>query len=457
MVGIMNGGIMNGGMDPEGLPQWSSRRPGSGAHRPPHRPPVTSHARSALSSRRAASAARRGTARSGAVAARREGHDVAREIVSSLESQGFGPHNTFVPPEDTRTVWNPDTHGEMVIYWHRIFKYSFKTLFMIVGTNSYVAPFAGALTVGQLFGTLDKLLLTIVSVVIGSTCSGIATYTGAAAATIALYTLIKGAYDSVPRSREDVQVNVAAQCRSVDEHTRRHVIEAGQELMGLFNSPGFLELVTKMNSGVDFASGAFAGLLTSKFIRRTYKPPLLPPGSSPDVDPWTFALARRFSRPAEAAQGTINLFDKWGAVSIPVIFPVDKIEEEEEGRTRTMAFINMGRGVLSFPQQFQAERELSVLNLKIEDLRKAFHRCGIPGDVRAILGEYLIEGLYEYLKEREIDLETVLPDDLISEVNTFVGVWEASREGETIPQDMGRARDQLLQQQALEPEPEMQP
>jgi hypothetical protein len=441
---------MKGGMDPSGsLGDWTGEGPSQTTARPNRRPPQSqSMARLGQTANRRQS---RAVARRGRRDARTR---AARAIVERRAEQGVGPHNTYVQPQDTRPIWNPDTHGEMVKYWHRIFKYSFKTLFMIVGTNSYVATGVGMLTVGQLFGTLDKLLITIVSVVIGTTCAGVATYTGAAAATIALYTLIKTAYDRVAGQPGDVQwQNVAAaQCSTVDQNIRGHVIDAGQDLVGLFNSPGFLELASKMNSGVDFASGACAGLLTSKFIRRTYRPPLPPDGSPPHVDPWTFAIARRLE-PTRSGEGSINLFDKWDAVSIPVIFPVDKIEVEEEGRTRTMAFLNMGRGVLSFPQQFQAERELSFRNLKIEDLRKGFHRHGIDNIVN-ILGMYVIEGLYEYLEEREIDLETVSSDDLIYEINTFLSVWEDSLGGQPIPEELGQARDHLLQQQQ---QPELEP
>ena len=266
---------MKGGMDPGDI----SRLTGEGP--PPRRPRSRDVRRGSTESRQDRL---RGATRNRAISRRTaQGRNratrLAERIVRDRTLRGVGPGHIYVEPQDVRPIWNPHTHGEQVIYWHRIFKYSFKTLFMIAGTNSYIATAVGALTVRQLFGTLDQLLITIVSVAIGSTCAGVATYTGAAAATVALYTLIRGVYDRiVGQSREEVQVNVAAQCREIDQNIRGHVIGAGQDLTGLFNSPGFLQLIDTINSTADFASGACAGLLTGKFIRRTYRPPAPPAG-----------------------------------------------------------------------------------------------------------------------------------------------------------------------------------
>ena len=66
--------------------------------------------------------------------------------------------------------------------WHPIVKNAFKALISFILSYQSVAGAATAFTVSQLFGTLDKLLITLISVGIGTACAGIATYTGAAVA-----------------------------------------------------------------------------------------------------------------------------------------------------------------------------------------------------------------------------------------------------------------------------------
>ena len=427
---------MFGGMDPS-----DPRRPGAS-----RRAGVKSE-----SVARLGGVKNRRNARLGSQRGRRAAKQMARRGVESARAARRGPQDAYVQPQDTRTIWNPHTHGEFVIYWHRIFKYSFKTLFMIIGSNSYVATAVGALTVGQLFGTLDKLLITIVSVAIGTTCAGVATYTGAAAATIALYTLIRGAYDRVVgQSREDIQVNIANECRGVDQNIRGHVVETAQELNGLFNSPNFLQLIEAINSTADFASGACAARATSIFIRKIYRPPLLTPeqiAQAPEgADPWNFAMAKRREPTGDGDQ--INLFDKHGAVSIPVIFPVDEIAAEEEGRTKTMAVIDMGSGFISLPQQIQADRAAANREKIVIDLSSAFSRGGIDGSeaIVDILGMNLITAFHDYLTQMEgnPDPGEIPPEQLNYYLNIFLSQWE-----EPIPEEAAEA---FLQQEAILPE-----
>ena len=97
-----------------------------------------------------------------------------------------------------------------------------------------MAGAATAFTVSQLFGTLDKLLITLISVGIGTACAGIATYTGAARFGVSLYTILsaygKGSW------MEELVSNVAASCYVADAH----LTTTAQEIMQYIIYPNFL-------------------------------------------------------------------------------------------------------------------------------------------------------------------------------------------------------------------------
>ena len=362
------------------------------------------------------------------------------------------PNAVYQEPPDSRPIWNPSFHGVMVGYWHPIVKNAFKALISFILSYQSVAGAATAFTVSQLFGTLDKLLITLISVGIGTACAGIATYTGAAVAGVSLYTILRSAYGrAAGNTREELVSNVAASCYVADAHLRDHVTTTAQEISnGFLNTPTFIELLQRVNASVDHLSSALAGLFMSRFVRKMYRPPDPTPETIADVtriiggddyyktpildsdgkvnDPWLLALVRTKTQIGGNAQ-FIPLFDKWGCISIPAIHERDDVPAEKAGREQVQAVLEGGRQILAAPSQIIHDNEQQKYEKKYREIQNAFRHAGSSDDI-STLGRYIIEGLHDYFSIREIkltspdELASIPPAELAEEIDLFLRAWE---------------------------------
>ena len=344
----------------------------------------------------------------------------------------------------------------MVGYWHPIVKNAFKALISFILSYQSVAGAATAFTVSQLFGTLDKLLITLISVGIGTACAGIATYTGAAVAGVSLYTILRSAYmRAAGQTRDELVSNVAASCYVADAHLRDHVTTTAEEInIGFLNTPTFIELLRTVNASVDHLSSALAGLFMSRFVRNMYRPPQPAPetiaNAVADVtriidgdtyyktpildsdgkvnDPWLLALVRTKTQTGGNAQ-FIPLFDKWGCISIPAIHVRDDVPAEQAGREQVQAVLEGGRRILAAPSQIIHDNEQRKYEKKYREIQNAFRHAGSPDDI-STLGRYIIEGLHDYFSIREInltspdELASIPPTELAEEIDLFLRAWE---------------------------------
>lgn len=379
---------------------------------------------------------------------------------TDLVLKGINPSHRFPgaeyePPPDSRPEWDLSRHGAFVTIWHTIAKNAFKALIGLILSNQTVAGAATAFTVSQLFGTLDKLLITLISVGIGTACAGIATYTGAAVAGVSLYTILRSAYGKAAGlSREQLVSNVAASCYVADANLRNHVTTTAQEIGSEFlNSPTFIELLKTINASVDHVSSALAGLFVSRFVKKMYRPPPITPDAITDVtgiistseysdyykiptlegDPWLLAKVRTKTQTGGNTQ-FIPLFDIWGCISIPAIHKEDDVPAEQAGRVKVQAVLDGGMRMLAVPEQIRRDNDRAQFMEKQAEIQNAFAYAGyrpLEYDI-STLGRYVIEGLHDYFTLREIVLtsdatiaEKVTPDELKVEIDLFLTEWDS--------------------------------
>jgi hypothetical protein len=348
----------------------------------------------------------------------------------------------------------------MVVHWHPIVKNAFKALISLILSNQTVAGAATAFTVSQLFGTLDKLLITLISVGIGTACAGIATYTGAAVAGVSLYTILRSAYGrAAGKTREELVSNAAAGCYVADAHLRNHVTTTAQEMgSGFLNSPTFIELLKTINASVDHVSSALAGLFMSRFVRKMYRPPDPTPGTIAAVvaevtrsiggdtyyktpildeatltvnDPWLLALVRTKTQTGGNTQ-FIPLFDKWDCISIPAIHDDEQVLAEKTGREQLQSILEGGRLIIAAPSQIIHDNDRDQFMKKQVEINNAFAYAmpDQPYDITT-LDRYVIEGLHDYFTLREIDLTSpetwpasLTREELKVEINLFLEAWD---------------------------------
>jgi len=370
------------------------------------------------------------------------------------------PTAQYHPPPDSRPEWDVSRHGVMVTTWHTIAKNAFKALIGLTLSNTYVAGATTAFTVGQLFGTLDKLLITLISVGIGTACAGIATYTGAAVAGVSLYTILRSAYiKAAGLTQEELVSNVAASCYVADVNLRNHVTTTAQEMGPVceyLNSPSFIELLKTISSSVDHVSSAMAGLFVSRFVKKLYRPPAISDDAqlhqqiafvteiigdsdyyvtpTPDKlagDPWLLALVRTKTQTVGNPPQYIPLFDKWSCISIPAIHEDRDVLEQQNGREQVNAVIEMGSRILAAPSQIIHDSKLAKYNKKQGEIQNAFtyisQSLSQPTpDISKVLDRYIIEGLHDYFTIRGIDLTSIDAIDarqLAQEIDLFLEAW----------------------------------
>ena len=314
-----------------------------------------------------------------------------------------------------KKVWDYKLHGAMIPTWHKILKSSFKTIIGLTLTTPSVSAGVAAVTVGQLFGTIDKVLITLIAVGLSSLCAGLNTWTGTAVGATTLYTIITSMYRNVAGQTQQQNIaNVAGLCYSADDNLRGHVTSTANEFSGLLTRPTLIDIIKKANGTLDNLSSALAGLFMSILIKKLYDPPTpqqlqpqplpqIPQGEIPyypaaalrrtptENNPWVFALVKRRTQGDPSVPSYIPLFDIWGCISIPAIYEEAEVPDEYEGRVQVQSSIEFIYNILQIPglimngmdneSEIDAEQETTVMDSDPgQDLNSPYAHWSAPGN-----------------------------------------------------------------------------
>lgn len=232
----------------------------------------------------------------------------------------------------TDRIWKKDYHGPMVKWWHWFISGCIKTCILWLSTNTTIITGMTGAVVTTSFGTLDKILVVLMTSILNAICAGSISVSGCVVLAAGSYTIVKGIYESVKgSSRQDIK-NYVYHC----EDDFRSTIN--QQTTTLFNNISWVDLLKMANSGIDNVSDALAGIIVSHTIRTSYEPEIPDePKENPEKDPrYTWKLEQWWDEayiPSEEGRSPsgqltfCKLFDKYGLINLRAFYKGAKYEE----------------------------------------------------------------------------------------------------------------------------------